>query len=261
MPSKKSVQAGVGAWIQSVRPASSWFVIVALVVYFLLSYLVNIVANPAKLLPSIPAATGHVVSPTLLNYVPLFIVMGLLLAALGRLRCHDLGLIRQRLLPAIAWVLCTWIAAHVVVWLVHRGDVSWDPAWHGQVIKRISRLTTGQMLGNALYEEVFWRAFLISQIVLILTRRLDWKMGTAITAAMLISAILFALSHIAHDLAYDRTLQQILLGQVGRFAGGVVFAAIFFLSNNLFIVIGIHSLVNAPCGLFEDRPDSMPLDR
>ena len=251
MPANDNAPPGVRAWIQSVRPTPLWFVILALVVYFVLAYLVNIVATPAKLLPSLPAATGYVIAPTFLNYVPLFIIMGLLLVLVGRFRCNDLGLIRRRLLPAIAWVVGTWIVAQLFLLLVQLGDVSIDPAWNGRVVAKISKLITGQFLGNALYEEVFWRAFLISQLVPLLARRMKWKFSVALTWAILLSSILFALSHLPHDFAHDASTSQIIGGELGRLAGGLVLAGLFLLSNNIFIAIGIHGLVNDPLVLFE----------
>jgi len=255
MASEKSAQPGFRGWIQSVRPVPMWFLVLAIVMYMVVGYLGNLVANPAKLLPSLPAATGHVISTTFLNYVPMFIIMGLLLVLVGRLRCNDLGLIRQRFLPALAWVLSTWIAAQLFFLVIHLGDVSLDPAWHGRVVKRLSELVTGQMLGNALYEEVFWRAFLISQLVLVLAHRMKWTFGKALTWAIILSTILFAVSHLPHDFAHDRSVQEILGLQAARLAGGLVLAWLFLLSRNIFIAIGIHSLANDSTALFEGSQD------
>ena len=251
MASEKSVQQGVRGWIQSVRPVPMWFLVLAIVMYMVVGYLGNLVVVPSDLLPSLPAATGHVISTTFLNYVPMFIIMGLLLVLVGRLRCNDLGLIRQRFLPALAWVLCTWIAAQLFFLLIHLGDVSLDPAWHRGVVKQISNTVTGQLLGNALYEEVFWRAFVISQLVLVLAHRMRWTFGKALTWAIILSTILFAVSHLPHDFAHDLSVQQILGMQAVRLAGGLALAGIFVLSNNIFIAIGLHTLMNYGLPLFE----------
>ena len=251
MAAKKSVQPDVREWIQSVRPTPLWFIALSIVVYMVLGYLANLVVTPSDLFPTLPSATGFLISSTFLNYVPMFIIMGLLLVLVGRLRCHDLGLIRQRFLPGLAWVLCTWMAAQLVFLMIHLGDVSLEPVWDGHAVRWISNTVTGQMLGNALYEELFWRAFLISQLVLVFTHRMKWKFGTAITWAVLLSSILFALSHIPHDLAHDASMQKIVIRQVAAFAGGLACAGVFLLSNNLFIAIGIHGLMNYPLPLFE----------
>ncbi len=251
MQANGTTKQSVHAWIQSVRPAPLWFLVLAIVVYMVLSYLVNLVVSPSELLPSLPAATGYVIAPTFLNYIPPFIIMGLLLVLVGRLRCNDLGLIRQRFLPAVAWVLCTWIAAQLFFLLTHLGDVSLDPVWDGQIVRTISTTVTGQMLGNALYEEVFWRAFVISQVVLLLVHRMKWTFGKSLAWAIILSSILFAVSHLPHDFAHDLSGQKIFGLQVARLGAGLALAGIFLLSNNIFIVIGIHSLSNYSLSLFE----------
>ena len=169
----------------------------------------------------------------------------------GRLRCNDLGLIRQRFLPALAWVLCTWIATQLFFLLINLGDVSLDPAWHGNVVKSISNTITGQMLGNALYEEVFWRAFVLSQLVLLLTHGMKWTFGKAVAWSIILSTVLFAVSHIPHDFGRALSMPQILGLQAVRLAGGLAFAGIFLLSNNIFIAIGLHGLSNFRLSLFE----------
>ena len=51
-------------------------------------------------------------------------------------------------------------------------------------------------------------------------------------------------------------MQQIIIRQVAAFAGGLALAGIFLLSNNLFTVIGIHSLSNYSLSLFEGSNNS-----
>ena len=256
MPANETDQRGVRAWIQSVRPMPLWLIVLSIVVYMVLPYLAIFVATPSELLPSLRAATGDVIASNFLDYFPLFIIMGLLLVVVGRLRCNDLGLIRQRFLSGVAWMICTWVVVQLLVVLIQQGTVSIDPSWDGLVVKKISLLVTGQLLGNALYEEVFWRAFLISQLVLLMTRVMKLSMGTALAWAIIISSVLFALSHIPNDLLHGR---EILGGQISRCIAGIIFGSLFLLSNNLFLVIGIHGLVNQPLFLFQDSGSAKEL--
>jgi len=249
MASEKSVQQGVRGWIQSVRPVPMWLMILAVVLYLAMSWFANQVSTPSSWFPGLPTASGHVITPTFLNYVPMFIIMGLLLVLVGRLRCNDLGLIRQRFLSGLAWVICTWVVVQLFVVLFQQGAVSIDPSWDDLVVKKISLLVTGQLLANALYEELFWRAFLISQLVLLMTRVMKLRMGTALAWAIIISSVLFALSHIPNDLLYGRAIPQ---GQFDRLLAGIIFGSLFLLSNNIFLVIGLHGLVNKPLFLFQD---------
>jgi membrane protease YdiL (CAAX protease family) len=239
----------IKAWIQTVRPTPLWFMVLALVLYLAMGWLASLVTRPTVWFPGLTAASEHVITANFLNYIPMFIIMGLLLVLVGRLRCNDLGLIRQRFLPGLAWVICTWVVVQLFVVLFQQGAVSIDPSWDGPVVKKISLLVTGQLLSNALYEELFWRAFLISQLVLLMTRAMKLRMRTALAWAIIISSVLFALSHIPNDLLYGR---EILSGQLSRLIGGIAFGSLFLLSNNIFLVIGIHGLVNKPLFLFQD---------
>lgn len=239
----------IGGWIRSVRPVSLWLMILAVVLYLAMNWISNQVTSPSRWFPGLPAASGDVINPTFLNYVPMFIIMGLLLVLVGGLRCNDVGLIRRRFLSGLVWVACTWAAVQLLVVLFHKGAVSIDPTWNEQVVKKISLLVTGQLLGNALYEELFFRAFMISQLVLLLTRVMKLNMRTALGWAIIISSVLFALSHIPIDLLYGR---EVLPGQLSRLIAGVAFGALFLLSNNIFLVIGIHGLCNKPLFLFQD---------
>lgn len=257
MAQEKSIQPGIRGWIQSVRPAPVWFIVLAIVVYMAMAYLVNIVATPSQLLPSLPAATGYVVSKTFLNAIPFIIVVGSLLVLVGRFRWNDLGFSFQKLLSALAWVCGTWIVAQLFFLLVHLGEVSLDPDWQRMGIRNISNLVTGQLLGNSLVEEVFWRAFMISQLVLVLVHGMKWSFSKAIGWAIIVVAILFALSHLPHDVANDRSVQQVIGMQVARLAGGLAFAGIFLLSRNIFVAIGLHGLVDVPLSLFEVNAEQM----
>lgn len=250
MMTRTNVDLGaIGAWIRSVRPVSLWLMILAVVLYLTLGWVGNQVTKPTDWFPGLTAASGYVITANFLNYIPMFIIMGLLLVLVGRLRCNDLALIRQRFLSGLVWVICAWIAVQLLVVLFHKGAVSIDPSWGDQVVKKISLLVTGQLLSNALYEELFFRAFMISQLVLLMTRVMKSSMRTALGWAIIISSVLFALSHIPNDLLHGR---EILPRQFDRLFAGVIFGALFLLSNNLFLVIGVHGLCNKPLFLFQD---------
>jgi hypothetical protein len=78
-----------------------------------------------------------------------------------------------------------------------------------------------------------------------------WRPNRALIAAVFLSSILFALSHIPSDLALDRSLSEILVHQAAALGGGLVLSWLYALSGNLFLVVGIHSLINNPVSLFD----------
>ena len=258
MMTRTDVDSGaIKAWIGSVRPVNWRLVLLGVIVYMVLAYVINIWVTPSKLMPSVPPSTGYFVSNTFLNALPFIVIMASLLLVVG-VRGHDLGFKCARLLPAIAWVGGTWIAAQLTFLVMHAGDVSLGPVWVEPHIRQVQlgSFVTGQLLGNALLEEVFWRAFVLTQLVLLLERRVGLRFWSAMAWAIVLTAVLFSLSHLPHDIANELSMQQILGMQAVRIAGGLVFAGVFVLSGNIFVAIGLHALVDIPLPLF-GPPDSM----
>ena len=213
----------------------------------------NLWISLGEVLRPLCRATAYLVGPTLLNYVPFFLILGVLFRVAGKLRWRELGFDASRLRAALLWCGIAWGLAQVMLFVLAGGDLEFDPRWKTQPTVRLGALL-GQLFGNALCEEVFWRAFLIPQLVFLLLRRERCSLRAATVAAVLLSSALFALSHIPHDLAQEHGLGQILGGQAFRFLLGIVFAVLFLLSNNLFTVVGLHSLINTPVPLFAVGP-------
>ncbi|MEE2907211.1 MAG: CPBP family glutamic-type intramembrane protease [Planctomycetota bacterium] len=239
------------SWILGVRRTPIWFIVLSLVVFFILSTLTNLVVSPGDLFRPFCRSTGFLIVPTFLNYIPFFIVFAVLFWGVGRLRARDLGLVWKRLPMGVLWLAGTWIASQLFLFLLNWGDVEIWTAWETRPTLLVGELVSGQILGNTLMEEVFWRAFMISQLAILFHVSGKYGIRSAIVWATILSTVLFAISHLMHDVANDASLSQIYIGQLGRLAGGFVFAAIFLLSNNLFIAIGIHALANLPTPLFD----------
>ena len=231
------------------RPVPGRIIVLALLVFMALGLASNLWISLGDVLRPFCRATGYLVAPTLLNYVPFFLVLGLLFRVAGKLRWRELGFETSKLPAALLWCGGAWVVAQVLLFVLAGGDLELDPRWQTQPTVSLGALF-GQLLGNALCEEVFWRAFLIPQLVFLILRRERCSLRMATVAAVLLSSALFALSHIPHDLAQEHGLGQILAGQAFRFLLGIVFAVLFLLSNNLFTVVGLHSLINTPVPLF-----------
>ena len=97
----------------------------------------------------------------------------------------------------------------------------------------------GQLAGNALYEETFYRGFLIPAI--------SRELGNRPWFAVMASGALFGLMHVPNYLARDLSL--LLL--VPAVLAGILFGAIYLRTNNLMLCIGLHALLNAPAALWD----------
>jgi hypothetical protein len=100
-----------------------------------------------------------------------------------------------------------------------------------------------QLFGNALYEEVVYRGFLTVQLVLLLMRRLP-RIPALSIAAVAVQAI-FAGIHIPMLIASGNSWPTILSIMPTLFVAGLVLAAIYLLTGNLFVAIGVHALTDA----------------
>ena len=107
----------------------------------------------------------------------------------------------------------------------------------------------GQLFGNCPFEEVLFRGFLLPQCLLLTKHWIPesrrWK---HLAIALLLSRGYFALCHVFFNL-HQPEGQWLLIAQ---FVFGLLFAAIYLSTGNLFVAIGIHALVNNPAPLLKD---------
>jgi len=234
------------------EPVSQGILWLLVLVYFLLAVFTHEVFALGDASRALCRATGNLFHPTLANYLPLFAVLTLCWWKLARLGPADLGLVRADLPRALLWVLGFWVTAQLGLLVLQGGPTTLHPYWDGGMgaTTALGSLL-GQVLGNALYEELFWRGFVLVQLSALLVRRRGWSRGRALLLAALVSSALFALSHLPRDLQGDRPPGNLMVLQGAWLAGGLVFSGIYVLSGNLFMAVLFHSLVNQPTALFE----------
>lgn len=195
-------------------------------------------------------ATGHLVTPTLLGagLLALIVIGGLVV--LGKFSFRDLGWKRGNFVPGIAVALALWIVmqlVEVIASFAINGQLQFSPTWIDMGAGAVIGVLIGQSLGTATAEETFFRGFLLPQLRLKFNRK---NTALALGLAIVISQLLFSLYH----------LPNLLLGNSGKvgtgfgdiaiqlgldFFIGVVFAAVYVRTGNLFLVMGIHALQNA----------------
>lgn len=200
------------------------------------------------------AATGGLIGPTLVaNLVPLAFVIGLVLFAVGRFAPADVGWVPAKLLPALLLTLGFWLVAQLilaVLLLLGGGSLSFHPAWTHPGTGFVLGGVLGQLFGNALTEETVFRGFFFPQLFKKFGKKLSpaW----ALVAAALVSQILFALHHIPNRLfvkSYEAS--QLLPDQLRLVFLGLIFVAIYGVTQNLWLAVGIHALANDPAPLVQ----------
>nr|WP_240955921.1 CPBP family intramembrane glutamic endopeptidase [Wenzhouxiangella sp. XN79A] len=101
------------------------------------------------------------------------------------------------------------------------------------------------LLGTALFEESFFRGFLLPQLYLRLGVIASERMRLA--AAVVISALVFSPWHLPTLLINQDLEPTALFAQlVNLFGAGVLLAVLYLRTGNLWVTMAVHALVNAP---------------
>jgi membrane protease YdiL (CAAX protease family) len=193
--------------------------------------------------------TNGLIQATLIFSVArfVFVVVGVVMW-IGGVRAGDLGLEWNKLPSALLIVLGLWIAMQLVGMLpslIASGQVALSSYWTWDRVPAIAGELIAQFLGNAFVEEVIFRGFLVPQIYLMLGAK-TWSRGRRLTAAVLVSQLIFALSHVPQRIATGYSLSSMLFNLLLLWGIGVLFAVLYARTENLFIAVGVHALANAP---------------
>lgn len=203
------------------------------------------------ILPRFPIErlTNGWVQATLIFSLARFALVALGVAMLvGKLRPVDLGLRWDKLLRGALVVLGLWIVMQLIGLLpnlIASGKMALSPIWGPGRTNLVAGEVIAQFLGNAFAEEVIFRGFLLTQVYLLLRGKISGR-GWRVTAAVLISQLIFSLSHIPQRLTGSYSLPALLVSLLVVWVTGIVFALLYLRTENIFTVVGLHALVNAP---------------
>lgn len=228
-----------------------------ILLHFALVAVVNLVFFASGTFVPLASATGGLLTGSLVaNLLFLAVLVAFLLVRKGGVSLSDIGILRGRLPAAIAITLGFWLAAqviHALAGLFTYGSVEYASVWNSAGGHILLGALLAQLIGNALFEEIAYRGFLFPQVFLRLERLEDHR-WLRLGLALLLSQGLFALSHIPNRLYLGLPPDAIALDLIYLLALGILFTFIYVKTGNLFIVIGIHALGNAPTTLFQTAP-------
>ena len=241
--------------LPGIRPASGWVLggFVGMHTGLLLS--VHTPAFSRLVARPIAAATAgwvsHSVAATLLMAV---VLIGGLLWGAGGLRTGDFGwptggrggwkALNAVLIAYLLWGLAQLLVAGSAIFGLT--DIATNPAWMQPLRPSLVGASALAVIAGATLEEVLYRGFFFVHLLLALRR---WGVATVrgqMYAALAGSQLFFGMNHIPVGLAagFEGGVLGLYILQVTLV--GVLFAVLFMQTNNLFVPIAVHALINAP---------------
>ena len=150
-----------------VKEISSKVLTIYYVIVIGLGMLINLVLFRGPWFGPVARATAGLVNGTLQANLIGLALFCLFVFGLGRLKPADVGLEWRKLPRALALTGLLWAgmqaASLIFGWI---GGVSFDPIWRQRGVIAVLGLLIGQLLGNALVEELLYRGLLLPQFFL-----------------------------------------------------------------------------------------------
>ncbi|NDJ61731.1 MAG: CPBP family intramembrane metalloprotease [Chloroflexi bacterium] len=240
---------------QPIRPTRQRALFEFIALHLALTVVVNLVFFTAGTFRPLASATGGLISGSLVaNWLFIGLLVVWIILRRGSLRFYDVGLILRDGPFGILFTAGLWAAAqliHVIAGLLHDGSLTLHDHW--QYATFIISLLAAQIIGNALFEDTAYRGFLFPQAYLALSRLRRWQ-WPRLLLALLLSQGLFALSHIPNRIYLGMSRDALIFDLGLLLIWGLIFTAIYLRTDNLFVVIGVHALGNAPTTLITPAP-------
>jgi membrane protease YdiL (CAAX protease family) len=168
-----------------------------------------------------------------------------------KLSLQDIGIVWRKLpFAMLAWV-GIWLliqGIELVAGLLLQGNAEIDPAWSGGGLAIIG-LLLGHLVGTALYEEMAFRGFLLRQCFQNSHRWIKNRQVLSAAVAILVSQLAFTLFHVPWKLVTQGWSANMVGELSGILLTGIVYSLLYLRTDNLFLVMGVHALGNAPSSL------------
>jgi membrane protease YdiL (CAAX protease family) len=231
---------------RQVRARILWLFVV--VDYAMVALFVGVVFARDLLTPLARATDGLINRTLLANAAALLLVVGVVIMRLGGLRARDLGLVPSKLKVAAVCTVGLWLVVQVtelVIEFAVHGRLTLDPVWSRYGVLPVVGVLIAQLFGNALYEDVTYRGFLFPQLIVRFRNRWGSRGRRPVVVALVVSQGLFALRHIPIQLYDGSATVDLLFDLPIIMAIGILLAMLYLRTGNLFVVIGVHALIDA----------------
>jgi uncharacterized protein len=237
---------------EEVNQSKTFRIILVLISDILLTIFIVFVVFTKNWLDPIEILTLGLINVTLIVNLGLIGINGSIIFFRNEIKPKDVGLIKSKILTAIIIIAIIWGLIqlfNLIIMLIQIQTIQVNPSWEIDGIIPYLGDFVSQIFGNALYEEMIFRGFLISQFYILFRKKVKSPKITLLLS-LFVSQGLFALKHIPIRLLGGVMGVDLILNLLLLLGLGFVFAIIYLRTNNLFITIGIHSLYNVSLSLF-----------
>lgn len=240
-----------------VKRQAGWWLI-ALVILSVAAVVIGwsqVVLRPVatNLLGPLLEASRGLVNPNLVfGLLALLLVVVVIMFIVGGMPAGAVGWVGRHAGSAFLVGIGLWAILQVVlvvVSLVGGHGLALAQGWSGGRAGYMLGALLAQVFGIALYEETVFRGFLFPQLAAKLPRL---GRAQALVVGGLLSQLLFALSHVPGILLFQRPGGSgLLVNLLGLFLVGLWLAAYYMVTENLFVSVVVHALMNQPAALVQ----------
>ncbi len=238
----------------------SWSVITAAVMTFIGTSLLNhFVLGRNSVFFGLIDITKGLIHPILLYDLIALVILCIIIFGWGHLKPREVGVVRKALKPALLFFLGFWIVAQgcfAILSLISTGTLEWNIAWEQNWVAVIG-LLIAHLFGTAVYEDLAFRGFMLPQLFLKFGGSPDNQTRRPIVYAILVSQIVFSLSHIPTLISAGAHSGFIIARLGAALFLGIIMALLYMRSCNLFLIVGIHALIDTNTSLFNNIEDSV----
>jgi len=232
----------------------------SLAIVFAVEILEHSTLTNHHLLRDATTATLGFVSVDLIASLIALALTAFLLLGVGKFRLSHIGIRPRAIVAGIGVGLALWGLTQVLLAIVslgRTGMVTVYRGWEGDPLATFLGLPRFAF-GEALFEELFFRGYLLVWMVLECQRRMKDKFVGSLTAVML-SQVLFALVAIPGRVAAGIPWTQFPIELLLLTLTGIYYSILYIRTDNIFIPVALHALTLWPAPLFDPHLDPAKL--
>lgn len=245
------------------RPVKPWLLLILVAMIFATTIFINLWFFPSGAYRLLGDLTGGWLSATLqAGWLSILILVVGLIRGAGQLEPAEFGVESHKVLAGVVYAFAIWLVMNLILVVASVPPVqglSLHPQWSQLGSSSVLSELLGQIVGNALAEEIVYRGFLFVQCLFLLQARLARHRRLWIIVSILAASGIFAISHVPNRFWKEQYISMAAVAgdQVMLLLSGVFFCWIYLRTQNLFFAIGVHALANRPTLLIEP-PDYLP---